>query len=216
MNPKQFNPPPGYYSQMALDLIIEEETLTLSGNVPPTPEEARLRSETSRQLLETRAHPHRWLEDYAELRDAGWPWRVAAYIAWASSPKIGRDPRNLQDLASVLGLSSPRTIHHWRETNPAINEVITTLQAAPLMEHRRDAFDALAKSAAKDDHRSNPDRRLMFEMTGDYVPKSKVDVSRGDAQDLSMLSDDELDILARKATRKINHGDTENTEGDGG
>jgi hypothetical protein len=212
MKEKQINPPAGYYGQMALDLIIEEEPVTLSGNVPPTPEEARLRSETARQLVE--GSSPKWVEDYQELRDAGWPWRVAAYIAWASSPKIGREPKTLADLASVLGLTSTRTIHKWRENNPAINEVIATLQAGPLMEHRRDVLDALAKAASDSDHRNNPDRRLYLEIIGDYVPHAKVDVSRGDAEDLSTMSDDELDVLSRKAMkRSANHGDSEGEEG---
>lgn len=211
MKEKQINPPPGYYGQMALDLIIDEEPLTLSGNVPPTPEEARLRSETARQLVE--GSSPKWVEDYQELRDAGWPWRVAAYIAWASSPKIGREPKTLAELASTLGLTSTRTIHKWRENNPAINEVIATLQAGPLMEHFRDVIDALAESARNPDHRNNPDRKLYLEVTGHYVPHAKVDVSRGDAEDLSTLSDDELDVLARKALKKANHGDSEGEEG---
>jgi hypothetical protein len=207
VNFKQINPPPGYFQQMALDLVIEEEPVAQTGNVPPTLEEARLRSEAARQLLEDGSG--RWMEDYSSLREAGWPWRVAAYIAWASSPKIGREPKTLADLANVLGLTSPRTIHHWRETNPAINEVIATLQAAPLMEHRRDVFDALVRSASDGDHRSNPDRKLFLEITGDYVPRAKVEVGRGDPKDLSSLSEDELDLLARKAMRDVNPSEDE-------
>lgn len=215
MDPKQLKPQPGYFEQLALGLVLEEEALT-PGNHPPSPEEARLRSETARQMLEEgdssgappRGARSAWMEDYLRLQDAGWPWRVAAYIAWASSPKISRQPGTIAELArNVLGLTGPRQIHHWRETNPAIDEVVTVLQAAPLMAHRRDVFEALAKSAADSDHRSNPDRKLFLEITGDYVPKSKVAIER-DAEDLSQYSDAELDELAKRAMQ-IQHRDSE-------
>lgn len=210
MDPKHLKPPVGYFEQLALDLQIEEEIS--DSKQPPSPEAARLRSETARQMLEgagisTGSGPARiprWMEDYLRLRDAGWPWRVAAYIAWASSPKIMRQPATIADLAKdVLGLTGPRQIHHWRETNPAIDEVVTVLQAAPLMAHRRDVFEALAQSASNNDHRSNPDRKLFLEITGDYVPKSKMEIERN-AEDLSQYSDAELDELAKRAAR-INH-----------
>jgi hypothetical protein len=206
MKERELKPEPGYFRQMALGLAIEEEPLAGQQN-PPSPDEARLRSETARDALEQGGvSSGGWMKDYFELRDAGYPWRVAVYIAWASSPKIGRKPESIKDLAiNVLGLTGPRQIHHWRETNPAIDEVVATLQAAPLMEHRRDVFDALAKAASDPDHRNNPDRRLYVEMTGDFVPRSKLELARGGADDLSGMSDDELDRLAGK----INHGATE-------
>jgi hypothetical protein len=212
MDPKQLKPQPGYFEQLALDLVVEEEPLP-PGNHPPSPDEARLRSEAARQLLEIGELKQAWMEEYLQLRTAGWPWRVAAYIAWASSPRIGRAPGSIDELAkNVLGLTGPRQIHHWRETNPAIDEVVGVLQAAPLMAHRRDVLEALAKSASDSDHRSNPDRKLFLEITGDYIPKAKVDISR-DAEDLSQYSDAELDLLARKALKKINHEGTKDTEG---
>jgi hypothetical protein len=215
MKEKELKPGPGYFRQMAFGLAIEGEEPTpspsLKGreqNNPPTPDEARLRSETAREAMES-GKVGGWMEDYFALRDAGWPWRVAVYISWASSPRIGRKPESIRELAvEVLGLTGPRQIHHWRETNPAIDEVVATLQAAPLMEHRRDVFDALAAAASNPDHRNNPDRRLYAEMIGAYVPRSKVEVERGNFDDLSGIPEDELDRMMGKR----NHGATESTE----
>ena len=200
MKEKQINPPPGFFEQLALNLEIEEEPAAPGSN-PPSPEEARLRSEAARQLLE--AGGNVWMAEYQQLRDAGWPWRVAAYIAWAASPRIGRKPDTLADLATnVLGLTGPRQIHHWRETNPSINDVVATLQAAPLMEHRRDVMQALVTSASSSDHRSNPDRKLFLEITGDYTPKIKVDGNLRDTRDLSAMTEAELELYMSQAARK--------------
>ncbi len=201
MDAKQIRPQAGFFEQMALDLQIEEEPNPSTAHNPPSLEEARLRSEAARQLLEISTEQD-WMTDYHRLRDAGWPWRVAAYIAWASSPRIGRQPGTLAELATqVLGLTSGRQVHHWRETNPAIDEVVATLQAAPLMEHRADVFRALALSASDSDHRSNPDRKLFLELTGDYTPKLKVDGSLRDATDLSQLSEEELALYAGRQAK---------------
>jgi hypothetical protein len=198
MDPKQLHPQPGFFEQMALALNLEDEPAETGSINPPSPEEARLRSEAARQLLE--ADGAVWMAEYQQLRDTGWPWRVAAYIAWAASPRIGRKPETLAELATkVLGLTGPRQIHHWRETNPSINAVGATLPAAPLMEHRRDVLQALVQSASSADHRSNPDRKLYLEMIGEYVPHSKIEVSRGEADDLSTYSDDELERKAKQA-----------------
>jgi hypothetical protein len=150
------------------------------------------------------------MEQYYKLLESGWPWRVACYIAWASSPRIGRWPATQQDLATaVLGLTSDRVIGTWRKKNQAIDDVITILQAAPLMQHRADVFSALAISASDSDHRSNPDRRLYFEMTGDYVPHSKIELRRpGDVEDMSQVSEEELEQLA-KLVRKQTEPDPE-------
>jgi hypothetical protein len=74
------------------------------------------------------------------------------------------------------------------------------------MQHRADVFAALATSASDSDHRSNPDRRLFLEMTNDYVPHSRIEVKR-DAEDLSQMSDAELDELAGKILKKKDDDD---------
>jgi hypothetical protein len=227
----------GYLEQLALGLEIEESS---PGYV--TLEEAARRSEVARAALELRTPagvskgviaegglrieegaslaPLReggpiWLEDYWRLREAGWPWRVAAFIAWASSPKIGRMPKTQEGLArEVLGLESDHQIWVWRRKNPTIDEVIGLLQAAPLMAHRRDVLDALIDSATNPDYKGHQDRKLYLEMVGDYVPKSKVQVERGEVEDLSDYSDEELAQLSRGLVKgkPLNHEEHEGNE----
>lgn len=160
-------------------------------------EAARQISEAARQQLqrqiEDRTLPQ-WAEDYVRLLEQGWPWRVAAYIAWASAPKAGRKPRTLDELATkVLGLRSSRVIHNWRRKFPSIDAVIGMMQSAVLFEHRRDVLQALAEMAARTDYKSHQDRKLFLEMIGDYTPKSQIDVNDlRKENDLSTLSDEEL------------------------
>ena len=194
--------------------LLSEEDLCqdISIEAGISPEEARLRSEMARKAFETedpsldpspdsqeREVLTEWYEDYEELRAAGWPWRVAVFIAWSASPKKGRKPKTLILLAqNVLGLNSDRVIHTWRKKNPAIDETIGFMQAAPLMQHRRDFYTALAESAADPSYRNHPDRKLALEMTGDYTPRTQVDLKRPiDLDDLSQLSEEELAEIAR-------------------
>lgn len=116
-----------------------------------------------------------YYEQFLELMDAGWPWRVAAYIAWAASPKSGRWPKTQEDLAQVvLGLTSDRQIAKWRKNNPAISDLIASLQVAPMLEHRADVIQALIASASDPDYKGHGDRKLFLEITGDYTPTSKL------------------------------------------
>jgi hypothetical protein len=203
MGNKFDRPDAGYYEQMALALNLEETDRAQAGFV--SPEEARKRNMVARMALGSGdgspqgGDEASWSERYRELLNAGWPWRVGCYIAWASSPRIGRWPETQQELATeVLGLTSDRVIATWRKKNPTIDTIIAEWQALPLLEHRADVMRALAKSASNPDHRSNPDRKVFLEMTGDYVPRAKLDVRQTDVTDLSQLSDAELDKVARQ------------------
>lgn len=195
--------------QMALNLGEVESVEEDEGNM--SPEQARLISHEARIAFELKiaakkdgnAYTFPWAEEYLLLREAGFSWRIASYIAWASSPKKGRWPSTQMELASkVLGLTSDRVIGNWRKKNEIIDALIAKLQAAPLMEHRRDVFEALIAVASKPDHRSNPDRRLYLEMTGDYVPHAKIDVNRRGVEDETDLSDAELERIAKLADKK--------------
>jgi hypothetical protein len=207
---------PGYTQQLALGLDLDPVDRSEVGYV--SPEEARLRSEAARAALALTdtAEAPAWWEQYQALLDAGWPWRVACYIAWASSPRQARWPKTQDELArQVLGLTSDRQIATWRAKNPAIDELIASLQALPLMDHRADVFRALAVSASTHDHRNNPDRKLFLELTGDYSPRSEVTVNRGigDAADLGELSEAELDAIIH-AAKSVTPGPADEAEGD--
>jgi hypothetical protein len=181
--------------QLKFNLPGLDEGLTLEEDAAErliTPEEARQISEAARLILERNAPT--WQHDYILLRERGWPWRVACYMAWASSPRIGRKPGTLQELATtVLGLTSPRVVYTWRQKYPSIDTVITMMQASALWSHRRDVLDTLAEMAAKEDYKSHNDRKLYLEMTGDYTPRSMVGVGKaGKDGSIEALSDEEL------------------------
>jgi hypothetical protein len=140
-----------------------------------------------------------WLEDYFLLREARWPWRVAAYIAWAGSPRQRRWPHTQLQLAQdVLGLNSDRVILTWRKKNPAIDETVALMQSAPLYQYRRDIYDALIQSASEPGYRNHPDRKLALEMMGDFVPRAQLDLKKPfDPDDLSEYSTAELKQIGK-------------------
>ena len=126
-----------------------------------------------------------WWSDYLLLRERGWDWRKAIYIAWAASPAKGRIPATQEELAqNALGLTGDRVIRKWREADQTIDDTIAEFQAAPLMRHRRDIFDALIASASDPDPKSHADRKLALEMMGDYKPKQQTELVGKDGQDL--------------------------------
>lgn len=182
--------------QMMLDLDLPE--VQQDGI---TPEQARLRAETARQALEAKENAPAWLNDYFMLQEKGWPFRQAAYIAWASTPSKERQPKTQQELATLLGLSSDRAISTWRKRNPAILETIALMQSAALWTHRSDAFANLVKGmqSAGNDYKFFNHLKLYLEMTGDYVPTSKfmADLRKKLSTDPSDMSDEEIAVLAR-------------------
>lgn len=197
-------PRPAYQLSLELDLPEPEEGAGV--------EDARIKSEAARNALNGmygKLGSPKWLDDYLELMKGGWPWRVAAYIAWASSPRAGREPKTQDDLARFhLGLTSDRAIATWRRRNPAIDETVRIFQTGPLFKHRAEIFTALVAVAVKPEYKSHNDRKLAFELMGDHVPTSKLQAEmkrRGiGVDDLSELSDEELLELASAAEAVIN------------
>jgi hypothetical protein len=196
------------------------EQLALGLDLPEPEEEAGLsRDEVMRmsmaamQALEAgqetasqaRSDNNAWFSDYLRLKELGFSWRVAAYIAWEASPRGSRWPGTVAELATeVLGLKSPRVIYTWRKKNPAIDEIISVMQTEPLYEHRRDVIEALIAVASDPDYKGHADRKLFFEMIGDYVPRSQVDMGKKKVSDddLSELSDEELLRLTERLKDK--------------
>jgi len=194
-----------------------------------SPEEARLISEAARRALEETLTPAlslegrgkklEWLADYLFLRDQNWPWRVACYIAWASSPRLSRWPKTLGELAtSILGLRSPRVIYKWRMKYASIETVVSMMQARPLWEHRADVYKALVEMATDPNYKAHNDRKLFLEMIGDYVPRSMLGVGKaGKGGDLAEMSEEELKRWAGEMVSQvsISLGDAnENVNGD--
>ena len=191
---------PEYQLTFDLDLPEVEET-ALSAD------EVRLRSETARAAFDDKADL-KWFAEYAKLREGGWHWRLAAYIAWAASPRVSRMPKTQDELAiQYLGLTSDRAIATWRKKNPAIDEMVATLQAAPLWDHRADVFAALVDNAKEADYKTHNDRKLFLELTGDYVPTAKLAamLAKGNIakEDLNQYSDEELAAMYRQLVNDI-------------
>ncbi len=183
--------------QLRFELELDEaEEDALQGSI--SYEEAQRRSQAARALWEHggiggAGHLPKWFADYLKLVELGWPWRIACYIAWASSPKIDRWPDTLKDLAEkVLGLSSPRVIYIWRQKHPAIDQMVVMWQSAEFFEHRRDAFETLYWALEQKDYKYKEYLKLYFEMSGDYVPRSQIDVGRSAKGSEQDLSDEEL------------------------
>ena len=197
--------------QLMFDLDLPD--LVDTGKDHLSVEEIRLRSETARQLLEKRVEL-KWLEEYSRLRDGNWDWRVAAYIAWASSPRANRNPRTQDELAiNYLGLTSARAISTWRKKNHAIDEMVALLQSSPLWDYRAEVFQALTANAVKPDYKTHNDRKLFLELTGDYIPTSKLAamLTKGNLTkaDLSNYSDAELATMYRELVEQIAPKDDE-------
>ena len=185
--------------QIAMDLDVEEIEVDQSA---PSYAEIKARSENARRLLEGGGHWNKedespeWLKHYFRLREIGFSWRVATYIAWAASPKKERWPETQAELAEkVLGLSSSRQISEWRKADPRIDDAIVMIQAAPLHEHRADFYKALIESGTTPDYKNHPDRKLAFEMLGDYVPRSRMDLNKS-------MGDDDVALKAESELRK--------------
>lgn len=140
-----------------------------------------------------------WSDTYGALLGEGWEWRKAAYIAWASLPATTRQPSTMGEFASVIGLSSTKPIRAWRLKNKAIDLAVQRLSLSNLLDSAPAVVDALITSASDANYKSAPDRKLYFEMTGMYVPRSKVgigiDDDAGDG-DMSSLSREDLARLA--------------------
>ena len=151
---------------MTDDAQHDEEHTAYPAN-ESTPGQAESRA-ARRKFLEQMATECPWWDEYLELRLEGWDWRKATYIAWASSPMAGRWPATQQELATaVLGMRSDRTVRNWKAKFPEMDQRVAALQIAPLMQHRRDAIEALVESVKIVGNKGAPDRRTYFQMTGD-------------------------------------------------
>jgi len=177
---------------------MSDETLfPASGNTP-----GQTQSRRNYEEIVDRLSSFAWYQEYQELIAQGWDYRKAIYIAWEASPGVGREPATQYELATqVLGLTDDRTIRKWKSKQPEIETAIVELAAAPLLRHRRDIYMALIDSATNPAPANHSDRKLALEMLGDYVPKSKQQLTGKDEgpieyRDASELSDDELALIA--------------------
>lgn len=170
-----------WFSSQSTQLEDYDSTIFPAG--PDVPGQAQSRKKYQEILSELKGFD--WWADYLWLVRRGWDWRKAILIAWEASPYEGRVPATQEELATqILGLASDRVIATWRKKQPEMEEEIALLQAAPLLRHRRDIFEALATSAKNPDPKSHPDRKLAFEMMGDYKPRQVQEMANVDGEAL--------------------------------
>ncbi|MBK8990145.1 MAG: hypothetical protein IPM39_29460 [Chloroflexi bacterium] len=156
-----------------------------------------------RALFELMLGDFPWSDTYLALLEEGWEWRKAAYIAWASLPATSRRPPSLGQFADVIGLATTKQIRAWRLKNKAIDLAVQRLSLSNLLDDAPAVIQALIDSASDANYKAAPDRKLFFEMTGMYVPRSRLglalDTTEDDA-DMSSLSRDDLARLAGMGT----------------
>ena len=177
--------------------MSEIQSLPGMEGLPDPLDAAQLRAEEARAVFEARWGNTPWMDDYFRLLAEGWDCRQAAYIIWACQPKGQRDPQTQQEFAVSIGLTSDRTIRKWRDGNPAIDERIHELTASALMQARAEVFGALIAAATNPSPRACTDRKLFFEMTGDYSRDQVIRIGTALPDDLAELSAEELRALAQ-------------------
>lgn len=135
--------------------------------------------------LESVAEPPAWKQLYQQLLDElverdgyvigpRWDWRKALYIAWSVVPKAKRVPATEEELAVWLNLKNTRTIRQWKRKFPEIEQRIAELPKQLLMTHMSEVYDTLVTVATMPVPAANPDRKLFFEMTGQYQPRTAI------------------------------------------
>lgn len=140
-------------------------------------EEAQIKSAEARRLFEAAGRAEAWMDDYWALIEEGWSWRQAVFMLWASQPQP-RQPATQMELATqVLGLQSDRVIREWKSQDARMEARIARLTASALMKARADVFAALVIAATDPSYKGNRDRKLLLELTGDYVPRQALDLS---------------------------------------
>jgi hypothetical protein len=189
-------------SQMELEGFAETVRDAEESGGPLSAAEVQARSLAARLALGESEVPA-YMEQYHRLMNAGIPWRIAAYVAWASVPKEERIPATQDEFAKqVLGLTSDRRISEWRKKYP-IDQMIADLQGEMLMKWRPSVFEAIGWGAAQRDYKAAAQQRLFVELTRD-MPNPRLDVNTNTAsQDLSDLSDSELEALDALALKEM-------------
>lgn len=113
-----------------------------------------------------------------------WDWRKALYIAWSVVPKARRVPATEEELAVLLNLKNTRTIRMWKQKCPELEERIAELPKQLLVGHLADVYDALVTVASMPIPAAHQDRKLILELTGDYVQKGSVQHTGADGESL--------------------------------
>lgn len=189
-------------TQMELEGFAETVVDAEDGGGALSAAEVQARSMASKFALDVDEVPA-YFEQYHRLMNAGVPWRIAAFIGWASIPKDQRQPPTQDAFArETLGLTSDRRIAEWRKKYP-IDQMIADLQGEMLMQWRPGVFYAIGWGASQHDYKAAAQQRLFVELTRDMPnPKLHVEDNRAVA-DLEDLSDSELEALDGFAAKEM-------------
>lgn len=171
--------------------------------------EVWLHSDAGRRLADG-ALSQFFLESYETLKATGWAWREAFCIAWLS---LGRDDRGgletVNALCDFLGVSRMWYYEHKAryDNEPArgLNAWdwwAERLQLARLRGSRLAEVDEAVYQKAVSGMGKAADRELYYKRAGVLVNRSEVSASIGQTVDVAELTDDELDALLARDSRK--------------
>ena len=107
------------------------------------------------------------------------------YLEWVATPKSLRNPKTVLAFAKSIGVDRV-TLWRWSKI-PNFKQEFREAGRSVLEVELPNIYAALAKAASNGDV---PAIKLALEVSGEYVPKQKLDM------DFSKLSDDELQRIA--------------------
>lgn len=128
-----------------------------------------------------------------ELCRQGWRWQKAAFMAWRAAPRSSRKPETQAELAKLLGYKSDKIFRVWLnkpEQGPQMEAIIRQTAKTVFEAHLADVdWVTICQAKAPD---SSTTQRELFYKRYDQVAGPAAG-QQDDLNDLSNLSDDELD-----------------------
>lgn len=135
-----------------------------------------------------------------ELCRQGWRWQKAAYMAWRAAPRDSRQPKTQAELADLLGYTSDRVFRVWLnkpDQGPQMEAIIRQAAKQVFEAHLADV-DWVTICQAKAPDSSTNQRELFYKR---YEAVAGEAGQQGDIDDLSNLSDDEIEAELERLER---------------
>ncbi len=130
-------------------------------------------------------------------------------MAWKSHPKAARLAAGLPEtqielFTKILMYKTDSAVRQWRKRRPEMEARILTLQReGPLSFYRPGALHTMGQSAQLLGREGFADRKLLLEMTGDYRPSTKTDVTTAGHPIKAGPTADDLAALLAEAQRQL-------------
>lgn len=185
------------------DQVIDSEQTAFPASVAtPGQAESRNAYQQFREALDSCS----FREEYLALRQEGWTWRQAVFIAWSSIPTSRRQPDTKKKLAEQLGLKSDRTFRAWCKKKPEILKRVEEFTVSTLGGHLADVLDAWVKVAKSPDPQAHKDRITYLEKMGIYKKTKNLELTGEDGGpietvDLKAEYEKDQEELAAKIAR---------------